>query len=93
VELHSDKPVRNRQLITTLELCLNTKAGPYGAIEAIISRRGAVHPDFYYWNVDNEGRLDANQLRDVQVVIERELASALLMKINANQETLRGLGA
>jgi hypothetical protein len=88
VEELTYRPARTRRILTTLEVCVNKKAGPYGSVELIVSNPRYEHAAFYCWPLDEHGTLLPSQFDDFTAVMYRECTDTLLLQVNGVQQEL-----
>jgi hypothetical protein len=91
VEELTYRPARNRRVLTTLEVCVNKTAGPYGSVELIVSNPRYEHPTFYFWPLDDAGHIDEGKYEDFSAVVLRECSETLLLQVHGIEMEIPGL--
>lgn len=85
------RPWRTRSLISTIELCINSKAGENGALELIDSTMGNEHPAYYFWPLGEAKTLASDQLRDLQTVVGRIISENVYLRVQVQEELFKAL--
>jgi hypothetical protein len=72
-----------RLLFTTIELMKNRNLGQHGALEMLISPGQGGPLSRHTWNLDDNEKLSADQLRDVGLVLEEAVMKELVIRLHA----------
>ena len=93
MSIGSDRPRRTRVHYTTMELCLNRNAGPWGSVELIISSANAEDSQILMWPLGEHKQLTAGQIADLCCVVGERLSSTLYTRLKAQEEIPGLLGS